>query len=333
MNKPIFITGVYRSGTTLISAILNNHSELSVTYDSVHFMRFSYNKYNPIRKKQNYRRLVMDTHERLFKRFNMIFDPNEVFKEVNKLNPVDYSGIYDAIMRALLLKNKYKKRWGEKTNICWGQIPNFLKMFPDGKTIHVIRDPRDVLCSYKKMTTEPGLRYLDCAFTSLDSFNAVRRYRSYLDSKNYYYLRYEDFVRNPQDEIQKLCKFLEADFELHMLDHARFKDKKGNPWKGDSSFDLEIDGISTKPIGRWKTNANRIEIFIIEMILRERMLEFDYEPTGIFLTEREWNELYGILKDPFINKRFCGWLKTAEGVEAYPSDPLRWGDKIPVKKK
>ena len=45
---PIFITGVWRSGTTLISRIFNNHPELDITYDSVHFMRFSFNHYDQI---------------------------------------------------------------------------------------------------------------------------------------------------------------------------------------------------------------------------------------------------------------------------------------------
>ena len=29
-------------------------------------------------------------------------------------------------------------------------IPSYLKMFPDGKVILISRDPRDIICSFKK---------------------------------------------------------------------------------------------------------------------------------------------------------------------------------------
>ena len=48
--------------------------------------------------------------------------------------------------------------------LCWTKIPDFLSMFPDGKVIHVIRDTRDVLSSFKRVTYEPGLKYLDAVF-------------------------------------------------------------------------------------------------------------------------------------------------------------------------
>ena len=39
-EDPILITGVYRSGTTYFSRILNAHPDLDVTYDSVNYFRF-----------------------------------------------------------------------------------------------------------------------------------------------------------------------------------------------------------------------------------------------------------------------------------------------------
>ena len=39
-NKPVFITGTWRSGTTLISRIVNTFDNYQVTYDTLHFMRF-----------------------------------------------------------------------------------------------------------------------------------------------------------------------------------------------------------------------------------------------------------------------------------------------------
>jgi hypothetical protein len=39
-RDPLFVIGVYRSGTTLIAQFLNNHPELRVTHETLHFFRF-----------------------------------------------------------------------------------------------------------------------------------------------------------------------------------------------------------------------------------------------------------------------------------------------------
>jgi len=324
---PIFITGIYRSGTTLVSRILNNHPDLSVTYDSVHFMRFSYNMYNPIQSKENYSRLVKEIQKRIWKRWNMSLDADDVITRIESEGRIDYAIIYDSIMQVLLLGEKKSARWGEKTNVCWGQIPDFLKMFPKGKTIHVIRDPRDVLSSYKHMTDEPGLRYLDSAFASLHSFHSVHDYQNTLSKSNYYCLKYETLVGSAEEELRHLAEFLEIEYTPVLLDYTKFTDRGGQNWTGESSFDRSIEGISNKPVGRWKEKINSVELFFMEMILREQMVYFGYELSASLLDKDEWDKLYGILQDDFIKERYDRWLKTGRGMEAYPSDPVYWAKK------
>ena len=100
--SPIFVTGAWRSGTTLISRILNNHPDLEVTYDTVHFLRFSHNKYNPITEVCNVERLIRDTSSRLNDRYQLELSVEETMKDLNGL--YSYSSIYDAIMKNLFLK-------------------------------------------------------------------------------------------------------------------------------------------------------------------------------------------------------------------------------------
>ena len=66
-KSPILITGTFRSGTTLISRILNNHPKIGVLYDSVNFMRFSYDKYNPIQDEKQYKLLISEISQRIKK--------------------------------------------------------------------------------------------------------------------------------------------------------------------------------------------------------------------------------------------------------------------------
>lgn len=319
----LFITGIYRSGTTLISRILNNHSRLWVTYDSVHFMRFCYGKYNPIRKISKVKSLLGELSERISRRWGMKIDAGGIIGSIDRLENAGYGDIYDLIMDDLA--SQYKKDiagWGEKTNVCWGQIPNFFKMFPRGKVIHVIRDPRDVMCSYRRMTCEPGFSYLDSAFCSLSSFSKINGYIQSFGPEQYYVLKYEELLKNPRQKIKGICDFLGLKFEDSMLDAEKFIAKDGGPWSGGSSFDKKLDGISQKPVNRWRKAATRLEIFFAELINRESMKRHGYELSGISVSRADWNKLYDMLNhNNVLKQRYLHWLKTGEGVEGYPSDP------------
>jgi len=323
VQTKIFITGIYRSGTTLISRILNNHSKLWVTYDLVHFMRFSYERYNPVQLQENAETLVKEIHARILKRWNVALDVKSVISVLNASTEITYRTVYETIMESLALQHKGGALgWGEKTNVCWGKIPDFLKMFPEGKVIHILRDPRAVMCSYREMSYEPGYAYLDSAFASLHSFVSAKQFSKKLGKENYYYLKYEDLVNDPSQTIQSICNFLGIEFEDVLLNALTFTDKQGERWKGDSSFDKDLRTISKKPLNRWKASAKNIETFFIEMINRPVMHDFNYALSGIHLTKEEWIELYDILNDRIINSRYKHWIKTGEGIEAYPSDPL-----------
>lgn len=320
--NPIFITGIYRSGTTLISRMLNNHPNLNITYDSVHFMRFSFDNYNPIHEKSNYLNLINEIKNRLKDRWDLILDHDIVINEIEKYEKIDYSTIYDSIMSTLLLKNSDAQNWGEKTNVCWRKIPDFISMFPKGKTILMIRDPRDILLSYKNMTTEPGLRYLDSVFACLDAFKTAKKFQNNLSKHNFCLIKYEDLITNPKNVLEKVCDFLEIKFEPTMLESEKFKDKSGKLWESNSAFKKKMTGISKDSMNRWKKTISNVELYFVEMILREEILEFSYELGASNLSKSEWDELFEILNDDFIKNRYSKWLKTGSGHQKYPNESL-----------
>ena len=317
--KPIFITGIYRSGTTLISRILDNHPDLNITYDSVHFMRFCVNKFNPINDELNYRKLVNEVKERVKSRLELNLDTEKIVNEVKNRKKIDYAQIYHIIMSNLLLKDSNTKIWGEKVNLCWRKIPEFLDMFPEGKTIIMVRDPRDVLISYKNMTIEPGLRYLDSIFASLDSLQYIKKFQEKFSSNNFCFIKYEDLVNLQEKTIQELCNFLEIKFDSIMLNGSQFKDKLGKTWKGDFTSLKTIEKISNKTIGRWKSKISKVELYLVEMVLREQMIDFGYDLAAAPLEKNEWDELFEILNDDFIKNRYLSWLETGHGHQKYPN--------------
>ncbi|MCM8790608.1 MAG: sulfotransferase [Candidatus Omnitrophica bacterium] len=327
---PIFITGIYRSGSTLLSRILNAHPMLAVTYDSIQFMRFSYGRFDPL-DKRNAANLVEEVYTRISKRFGLTFDKEAVMKRVSGAGEVSYAQVYDAIMDQFLLRNKPGAvAWGEKTNVAWGKIPFFLRMFPLGKAIIIVRDPRDVLCSFKKLTNAPWPDYLDSVFASLDALQKGSEFKKTLPADRFFLIRYEDLVSDTEDSLRKLAGFLEVPYDAAMLDTSHFQDRKGDRWKFDTMFSDPLKGISEKASYRWKRVILNEELFLAELILGEWLTEYGYEPSGKTFSMAAMKKAFSMIRQSCLLKgRFVRWLETGCGVEAYPTDPLNpanWGE-------
>ena len=310
--KPIFISGLYRSGTTILTRIIDQANELCSTYDTIHFMRFSYNKYLPI--EDNYKKLVQDTRDRVYNRWKLDFNVENVINYLEQ-KEITQATVYNCMM-AEFLELKDDKRWAEKTNVEWESIPDFLEMFPDGKVIHIYRDPRAVLASYKNMTNQPGLMYLDAIFASLAMFNFMQK-NEIRNNKQIMLLSYEEFVKAPEKWVKNICEFLEVEFKDSMLNVSEFKDMYGNSFERNSSFKGHKNSIDTSSMDVWKEKLSDIEIYFCEMVLKSKLIEFDYELTGIDLNKDDFNKLYDILHDNFIEKRYKYWLKYGNGVQGY----------------
>ena len=315
-SRPVFISVLYRSGSTLLTLILNQSEELKISYDIIHFMRFSYGKYLPIENR--YKQLVKDTKNRIMKRWKLNLNDDEIARYIGKHERVTEAIVYDEEMKSFL-NLKENQRWGDRSAVKWEGILPFLEMFPQGKSIHIYRDPRAVLASYKYFTYHPGLMYLDAIFASLAMFNFIEQ-ENIVQHERIYLLKYEDLVFYPNKTIKEICNFLEIKFTEKMLDVTSFEDNFGQPFDANSIFTGPRKKIDTSTVNLWKEKLSRIETYLTEMILKDKLRKHGFGLSGADLTKEEFCEMYEMLHSDFLYKRYKYWLKNAEGVEAYPDD-------------
>ena len=329
---PVFITGVWRSGTTLISRILDNHPDFDVTHDSVHYLRIAFGKYAPINDKDNVEKLVFDISERLQKRYGLRLSVDETLKSINK--NYTHSVIYDSIMQNLLLKISQKKIWGEKTNLAWTKVPHFLEMYPQGRVLHIVRDPRAVLSSWKKFTHAPGSLYLDSILNCYDSMKKAYLYKELYKDKRYALITYEKLVSDPVNTVKYICDKFEIEYNTDMLVTSGFKDIVGNKWQSNSIHDENMDGISNSAIGTWKGHLEAWEIYLTDVLIGDMMEFFHYEKSEIEITKDIINTIVEeIQKSKFVSDGLITFMLTGEGFERYPSDPLNSNNWAIFKKK
>ena len=63
----------------------------------------------------------------------------------------------------------------------------------------------------------PDGYYLNCIFNWIDSFKYSEIYKNSLSKNRYMLLRFEDIHENPNKTINKICKFLNIEFEDSMV--------------------------------------------------------------------------------------------------------------------
>ncbi len=323
----LFITGTFRSGTTLASHILNQHPDLNITYDSVHFMRFAYLKFGTNQISfENAMRLAETLSNRLIKRFGKGIDLNEYKNRINQFPYLNYSALYDTFMQLYT----GGKNWGEKTVLQWRNAENILEMFEDIYIVHCLRDPRDVLSSWKKETIAPGVDYLDAIGNCYDAMKFAQINKEKFNNR-YILLKYEDLVEEPEKVTQDICKKLEIKFSPNMLNVNHFKNKVTQElWEPNTAFQDNIEGISKSPIGRWKKHLEKEDLILCELTLRSLMKNFGYSLSGI-TNDLQINEIYKafskLQNSPLAFNGILNIIQNREGVQRNPlndSDPSTW---------
>jgi hypothetical protein len=290
-----------------------------MSYDSVNFFRFCYGKYDPVCKMENAERLVRDLAHRLGNRFNISLDVKRCLALVTP-DERSYGTIYRAILRCLF-PDPARTVLGDKESMAWTRIPAFLDMFPNGRAIVIVRDPRDVVNSFRKTTIASGHDYLIALFDVIDAVNHALRY-SMRDPARVYMVRFECLKLDTENELRKLCTFLGLSFQPAMLELENFTDHDGKRWdaKESLSFPEEIDPLA--PVGRWRKQISSEDLFLCEWIARRQIQMLGLPLAGHGFTEKDLAKgMEKLTGSPLLRDAFLRWCLTGEGSEKFPLDP------------
>ena len=85
---------------------------------------------------------------------------------------------------------------------------------------------------------------------------------------NYYISRFEDIISKPEENIRKLCNFLEIEFKDNMM----------YPSVADSSYGKPVNkkGFDKNTLLRWKKNITPQYEALIKLLLKHEMKELGY---------------------------------------------------------
>lgn len=278
-TQPLFIVGPSRSGTTLLSQILDNHPDIAILPETWMFTileRFGCTK--RFNNKWSYI-LFMNELWEYVSRFDSI--AAKVVAEIALEYP-DYTGLSNYILEKF--GSKYSKRrgaiiWGEKTPAHLLRLNLLDWHFSSAKYLRIARDPRDILVSYADAWNNSSYDY---AFIKKVA-PLVKSYMSNLVDRNFWdyrhnlLVRYEDLVNNIDLVTRNICDFLDISFSEQMKYHYQ-SNRSGKLANTKLHSNLKKP-ISPSRIGRYINSFSNEQIAFIEHIFKEEMLELGYHPS------------------------------------------------------
>ena len=330
----LYCTGTMRTGGSLVSNLLSTHKDLIIITDIIHFFRYIYKKYDPINQNHNLYRLSAELSLRLKLRDNLKIDKKIFYKKFINNNVRTYGGVYSSIFEVLLKKIPKKKFIGEYANGEWKSIADFLSFDKKNVAVHVIRDPRAMLSSWKKITFSKGHKYLNSIFNWIDYADSYAKYKKKFGNKRYLLIKFEDIHKNPEKISRKLCNFLNLSFDKNMIKDKRWKSLLKNKFNyiNETAYGekKKVYGFSKNRIYEWKKNLNTWEINLVNHLCKKRIKKLDYKTEKIdkkLLAQG----IYYIKKDKFLNKQYEHFLKYDKGFKYSlndPTDPKNWESRL-----
>jgi hypothetical protein len=323
-NKTTYVlmSGWARSGAALTGAMINAHSNANFSVDILKYFNFCYKRY-PDLNKGVLAVMLQEMSIRLKARFGIDLDIDYCIHAVS--DNMDHWHIYKVLMNHVVGRNSPKKIVGEYEGVVWGEIPNFLNSVENSKAIIIVRDPRDVLVSFKKNTIAQKNDYLITVFNYLDLMDSWIKYGK-LYSDRVLGVRFENLKADPELVAREICNFLDIEFESGMLDNDQWKVLRGNSWEtweNHNTSSFRDDGnLKSNPVGRWKELIDPVDHFICEWILRDVMTLFDMGLTFSRPTSKILEiAIDRLMSSELLKEAFLNYSHKRKGSEKYPIDP------------
>ncbi len=286
---PLFVCGVSRSGTTLLTSILDSHSKIFMCNELLSDPKLFVSS---LLNLLNYNELVNE--EFTFKKLLDGLGNAEDKYALKHLKYIYRTGIDVRILKKILfdfkknygdsLRNdnyRFKLGWeivnkafdSKKIELAgWKLAPTRAQSFKNfssqSKYIYILRDPRAVVFSQLNMFD----RDINLICTHWNK--SIKAFYEFVENHPYdaKIIKYEDLVLNPDETIKELISFLKLNFENQLLNFQNLA-PKAILYGHNNKKSLE-KGIFKSSIEKWKNKLGIEQLLTIKEICNENFNKF-----------------------------------------------------------
>jgi hypothetical protein len=207
-ERPLFVVGVYRSGTSLLYSVLNRHPEISLMYEA-HLMVLS--------SLFSGQRTLGDQLARL-EMFCQAPSRHRLTSGHKSGAPAPMETMNDVYR--LYAAKKSASVYGEKSPAYSDRLPELVKAHPQCSIILIWRDPVEVYDSFLRAAeTSPFFRRVGMLDRLIHGYEAMAHDSQRLENEGarIFHLDYRDLVDHTETSSRQICDFLGLAFSPSML--------------------------------------------------------------------------------------------------------------------
>jgi len=263
-NKPVFIVGVPRTGTTLLQSILCNSGN-----------------YFPIPETHFFSKVALGLPEK-----NIIsFQKKKLLQILKKKSKIDIDeaellGISSKKEIFEFIISRYNKdnsdTFLEKTSRHIFHYSEILLHYPDARFICMIREPRNTVSSILKMRPESNKSATRFAFLYKKIAKCIIKIS---ENRDVLVLRFEDLVNNTKEVLRDVCKYLQLPYNSRLMEDVTAPQRiiaSHEKWKNRNT---DLTTIEKDDAERWKNSINANTGDMIAFITGTDATKFGYNIT------------------------------------------------------
>ena len=205
---PLFVVGMWRSGTSLLYALLNQHSQISLMYEAE----------LPVLRPLFMLRGGKSDWTKRWNFWNSALDRHQISADGIPDSVKDLASAVRAVYGQFALR-KGATIWGGKSPNYYDSLDRLAEEFPQAQFIVIWRDPADI-CRSILRAAEKDTWFSKRGITHRALFGLERMKqecdRLVSGGVPVHQIEYEDLIYHPADLMQGICRFLEVPFEERM---------------------------------------------------------------------------------------------------------------------
>ncbi|MEM7031759.1 MAG: sulfotransferase [Chloroflexota bacterium] len=270
-HKPLMVTSLGRTGTTLCVSTLGHHPEVGITHIHPYEIRMGQEMI-----KHMLEALQIGNRPNLPRTLNRFFRQDYARQTIEHcINSIDHYYTALANENGQEEAHYFAEKFDPDTKQNW-----FYEFYPAAKEIFLVRDFRDMISSIlafnkkrgydafqrQKFTSDQDfIRHLNSPHLLLKDWQA-RKDRALL-------VTYEDFVQKPQETLTRICRYLHVDDSPKLIDNLQSLANTTSERR-----EAHMTSASpTKSIGRWQHDLPTELIDLAHESFGEALTEFGYE--------------------------------------------------------
>jgi hypothetical protein len=289
-DRPIFVVGCPRSGTTMLQLMLHAHPRIALPPENRFLLtayqrRYRLGNLNDAVQRRAFAEWIVHTPQ-----FGDLgLDREQVIDRIVGAPPTIGSALGTVLQ--MYASRFGKPRWGDKRPSYLRNLPAIRRLFPDAQIITIVRDGRDCVASLKETPWRPpafaGL--VDQWARSADA--SLRAARAY-SPDTYHQVRYEDLVADPAIHLRRICHFLGEEYDPAMARPAEMAAVAVPSYK--TWHRRTHQAVTTETVRSWEHRLSPGEIEYCEAVFGGRLARFGYQPsvqvrpTARVLRTRAW---------------------------------------------